>query len=71
METSLDQRDGDPCKQAEATLCSEISDLESEIGTARIAICRRFRCHSDNDRMDLTGQLSNLSSDLRELLSKG
>jgi hypothetical protein len=41
------------------------------IGTAGTAICRRFRCRLDNDRMDLTGQLSNLSSDLRELLSKG
>jgi hypothetical protein len=28
-----------------------------------------LRCLFDNDRMDLTGQLSNLSIDLRELLS--
>jgi hypothetical protein len=29
-----------------------------------------LRCHFDNDRMELAGQLSNLSIDLRTLLSK-
>ena len=56
-----------PCKALRA---GEQELLRGPIGTAGRGILQVLRCRLDNERMELTGQLSNLSSDLRELLLK-
>jgi hypothetical protein len=44
--------------------------LSRAIGIADAVYLLALRCPFDNDRMELTGQLSNLSLDLQELLSR-
>jgi hypothetical protein len=43
-------------------------DVERSVQRA-VPVCRHFHCNCDIKRMDLTGQLLNLSEPLRELLA--